>query len=59
MQVLSHAWEVHVQLTKTAAVTVNHIEFLRSVKPKSCAFSQLCTNTIASVYFLYNISLCR
>ena len=48
---------VHVQLTKTSAVTVNHLQLLRSVKPNSCGLSQLCTNTIASVYFQYNISL--
>ena len=34
--------EVHVQLTKTGAVTVNHLKFIRSVKPNSCHFSQLC-----------------
>ena len=49
--------EVHVQLTKTSAVTLNHVELLHSVKPNSCGFSQLCTNTIVSVYFPYNISL--
>ena len=48
---------VHVQLTKTSAVTVNHIQLLRWVKPNSCGLSQLCTNTIASVYFPYNITL--
>ena len=49
--------QVHVQLTITADVSVNHVELLRSVKPNSCGLSQLCTNTIASVYFPYNISL--
>ena len=43
--------EVHVQLTKTAAVTVNNVELLRSVKSNSCALSQLCTNTISLIYF--------
>ena len=46
--------EVHVQLTATGAVTVNHLKLLRSVKPNSCGFSELCTNRIGSVYFRGN-----
>ena len=49
--------EVNVQLTATADVTVNHIELLHSVKLNSCGLSQLCKNTIPSIYFPYNISL--
>ena len=48
--------EVHVQLTKTADVTVNNIELLHSVKLNSCGLSQLCTHTIPSIYFPYNTS---
>ena len=43
--------EIHVQLTKTGAVTANDVKLLRSVKPNSCGFSQLSTNTISSLYF--------
>ena len=43
--------EVHVQLSITGAVTVNHLKLLHSVKLNSCGFSQLCTNTIGSIYF--------
>ena len=43
--------EVHVQLTTTGAVTVDHLKLLRSVKANSSVFSQLCANAIGSVYF--------
>ena len=43
--------EVHVHLTKMDDATVNDVKLLRSVKPNSCGFSQLCTSTINSVYF--------
>ena len=33
--------EVHVQLTKTGPVTVNHLKLIHWVKPNSCPFSQL------------------
>ena len=43
--------EVHVQLTATGAVTVNQVKLLHSFKPNYCGLSQLCTNTICSIYF--------
>ena len=43
--------EVHVQLTATGAVTVDHLKLLHSVKANSSVFSQLCANAIGSVYF--------
>ena len=43
--------EFQVQLTTTSAVTVNHLKLIHSVKANSCGLSQLCTNTIISIYF--------
>ena len=43
--------EIHVQLTETRAITVNHLKLIHSVKPNCCGFSQLCTNTIGSINF--------
>ena len=44
--------EVHVQLTITGPVTfVNNLKLVNSVKANSCGFSQMCTKTIASIYF--------
>ena len=45
------SFEVHVQLSTTGAVTVDHLKLLHSVKVNSSLFSQLCANAIASVYF--------
>ena len=44
--------EFQVQLTSTSAVTVNDLKCINSVKANSCGLSQLCTNTIISIYFL-------
>ena len=50
--------EIHVQLTKTGAVTVNHLKLIRSVKPNSCRFSQLCyTFTGHQLNTVYYVSL--
>ena len=52
MQEFSDAWNfMYSSCTKTRAVTVNHIKFLCSVKANYCGFSQVCTNTMGSVYF--------
>ena len=37
-----YSLEVHIQLTKTGAVTVNHLKWIHSLKQNSCHFSQLC-----------------
>ena len=48
--------EVHVQLTKTGAVTVNHLKLIGSFKPDSCCFSQLCytftSHQLNAVYYV-------
>ena len=50
--------EVHVQLTKTSAVTVNHLKLIRSVKANSFHFSQLCyTFTGHQLNVVYYVSL--
>ena len=50
--------EVHVQLTKTSAVTVNHLKLIRSVKANSFHFSQLCyTFTGHQLNAVYYVSL--
>ena len=52
MQGLFDAWKfMYSSCTKTRSVTVNHIKLLRSVKANYCVFSQVCTNTMGSVYF--------
>ena len=49
--------EVHVELTKAAPVTVNHLKLLYSVKGNYYGFSQLFTNTIGSTHFPHNLCL--
>ena len=52
MQGLSDARKfMYSSFTKTCAFTVNHIKLLRSVKANYCVFSQVCTNTMGSIYF--------
>ena len=43
--------EFQVQLTTTSVVTVNDLKLINSVKANSCGLSQVCTNTIISIYF--------
>ena len=47
--------EVHVELTKTGAVTVYHLKLLHSVKANSCGFSQPFTNTVQSVPYIFHM----